>query len=131
MVMGGGCKQSPSNGGCMKTKTQKDSWWWQVCRESHVHRKIHDDKSHMVMEGCRGVQGFVIAYHIGFGDNRLTMLLKPIIYILIDFLLIIIFLTQVLTHNVCIIITSPCQLPCHLVTNSCAPNMNNVNYLHV
>jgi hypothetical protein len=25
-----------------------------VCRESHAHRKIHDDKSHVVMEARMG-----------------------------------------------------------------------------
>jgi hypothetical protein len=55
IVMVGVCKQSHSNGGCMKRNTQKNSWRWRVCRESHMCRKIHDDKSHKVMEGHRGV----------------------------------------------------------------------------
>lgn len=55
MVMVGVCKQYHNNGRCMKTNTQKISGRWLVCRENHVCRKIHDDKSHMVMEGHMGL----------------------------------------------------------------------------
>lgn len=48
-------KQFHNNGGCMKTNTQKNSWQWWVFKESHMRRKIHDDKSHMVVEGRMGV----------------------------------------------------------------------------